>query len=261
MTAPGDRVHPAARAFGDVADRYERSRPSYPEEAVRHLASVLGIGPGRRVLELGTGTGKFTRQLLPTGATIVAVEPSEGMRAVFHAKLPDVELVDGTAEAIPVPDGSVDVVVAAQSFHWFRQPDTLHEIARIVRPGGGLGMLWNLRDVRAPWVAAFGEVLDPYETSNVPRTQHEGWKAAFANHPAFPPPELAEFSTEQTGDVELFVDRALSVSFAASRPEAERERIAAAVRALLATHPDTRGRSTFTMPYRTTVYWCHRRPD
>jgi ubiquinone/menaquinone biosynthesis C-methylase UbiE len=260
VAAPEPSVHPAARAFGSVAQTYDRSRPVYPADSVQFLTSVLDLRSGRRVVELGSGTGKFTRSLLGAGATVVGIEPSEGMRAVFRAQLPDVEVLAGTAESIPLPDATADAVVAAQSFHWFRQPEALDEIARVLRPNGGLGLIWNLRDVRVPWVSEFGKILDPYEVADVPRTQHEGWKAAFANHSSFPPPQLAEFSTEQTGDVELFVGRALSVSFAASQPEREREHIAAAVRTLLATHPDTRGRSTFTMPYRTTVYWCHRRP-
>ncbi|MCI4322101.1 MAG: methyltransferase domain-containing protein, partial [Thermoplasmata archaeon] len=114
MPEPEIEVHPAARSFGDVAEMYDRGRPEYPEAAVRHLAERLALGPGRRVVELGAGTGKFTRALARTGAEVIAVEPSEGMRAVFRERLPKVELRTGGAEAIPLPNESVDAVVSAQ---------------------------------------------------------------------------------------------------------------------------------------------------
>lgn len=251
-------VHPLARAFDTVGPEYERGRPDYPPEAVRFLAEVLDLRPGRTVVELGSGTGKFTRALRPVGVRVVAVEPSEGMRAVFRAQLPDVEVRDGSSEAIPLPDGSVDAVVVAQAFHWFRQPQSLDEIARVLHPNGGLGLVWNRRDATVPWVAAFGEVLDAYDPGNVPRTHHGEWKAAFEVHPHFSLPERKEFSWTHEGDAATFVDRALSVSFIASQPPEVRAHVAEAVRRLLAEHPDTRGRGRHEMPYRTHVYWVHR---
>ena len=259
MTTDSPRVHPAAEAFDRAADAYERGRPEYPSEAVRWLADKLGLRPGRRVVELGSGTGKFTRALRGTGAEIVAVEPSTSMRETFRRQLPDMEVRDGTAEAIPLPDASVDTVVVAQAFHWFRQPVSLDEIGRVVRPGGGLGLVWNLRDERVPWVAEFGRLLDGHEGPGVPRTRLGAWKAAFEGHPAFPTPESVSFPWTQEGDAARFVDRALSVSFIAEKPPEVRERVADGVRSLLATHPDTAGKDRFTMPYVTSVYWTFRR--
>ncbi|HXQ94890.1 MAG TPA: class I SAM-dependent methyltransferase [Thermoplasmata archaeon] len=253
-----DDVHPTARAFDAVGPEYDRGRPDYPPEAIRCLADALGIRSGRTVVELGSGTGKFTRALVPLGAKLTAVEPSPGMRTVFRSSLPGVKLLEGTAEAIPLPDASVDVVVAAQAFHWFRQPRALDEIARVLRPSGGLGLIWNRRDAEVPWVAAFGEILDRYDSGTVPRIQKGAWREAFANHPHFAPPESREFRWRQDGNVATFVDRALSVSFIAVRPATERARVGEEVRRLLAEHPDTRGRERFEMAYRTDVHWVRR---
>jgi SAM-dependent methyltransferase len=251
-------VHPLARAFDTVGPEYERGRPDYPPEAVRYLAEVLGLGPDRTVVDLGSGTGKFTRALRPLGAHLIAIEPSEGMRAVFRSQLPDVEVRDGSAEAIPLPDGSADAVVVAQAFHWFRQPAALDEIARVLRPDGGLGLVWNRRDTTVPWVGAFGEILDTYDAGHVPRTHKGVWKAAFETHPHFSPPERKVFTWTHEGDVATFVDRALSVSFIASQPPEVRAQVANAVRKLLAEHPDTKGRDRFQMPYRTHVHSVRR---
>jgi SAM-dependent methyltransferase len=251
-------VHPLARAFDTVGPEYERGRPDYPPEAVRYLAGVLGLGPGRTVVDLASGTGKFTRALKPLGAQLLAIEPSEGMRAVFRSQLPDVELRDGSAEAMPLLDGSVDAVVVAQAFHWFRQPAALDEIARVLRPEGGLGLVWNRRDTSVPWVGAFGEILDTYDVGQVPRTHKGAWKAAFESHPHFSPPEHTVFTWTHEGDAGTFVDRALSVSFIASQPPEARAKVADAVRKLLAEHPDTRGRDRFQMPYRTHVHSVRR---
>jgi SAM-dependent methyltransferase len=251
-------VHPLARAFDSVGPEYERGRPDYPPEAVRFLAEVLALGPGATVVELGSGTGKFTRALRPVGARLVAIEPSEGMRAVFRAQLPGVEVRPGSAESIPVPDGSADAVVVAQAFHWFRQPDSLDEIARVLRPDGGLGLVWNRRDATVPWVAAFGAILETYDAGHVPRTHKGAWKSAFEVHPHFSPPESKVFTWIHEGDVATFVDRALSVSFIAAQPPEVRAKVADAVRTLLAEHPDTKGRDRFPMPYRTHVHWVRR---
>jgi len=124
-------VHEAAAiGFDKAADEYERARPSYPAEAVDFVVSTFGIGPGSIVLDLAAGTGKFTRLLVPTGASMIAVEPVEGMRRVLRDVLPAIDILDGTAESIPAADESVDLVVCAQAFHWFDGPAALAEIRR-----------------------------------------------------------------------------------------------------------------------------------
>src|SRR3954454_1555934 len=137
------RIPEPANAFGPAAGDYERARPSYPAAAIDVLRRELGIGPGRMVCDLAAGTGKLTRLLVPSGATILAVEPVPGMRDELRVAVPDVEVVDGTAEAMPFPDASVDAVTVAQASHWSRFDEALAEIRRVVRPGGGLAILFN----------------------------------------------------------------------------------------------------------------------
>lgn len=133
-----------ALSFGAAASSYDVGRPSYPAEAVQW---VLPPGAGR-VLDLGAGTGKLTQALRDLGLDTVAVEPDDAMRALIPG-----EALAGTAEQIPLPDASVDAVVAGQAFHWFDASLALPEMRRVLRPGGTIGLLWNLFDDRVPWVA------------------------------------------------------------------------------------------------------------
>ena len=146
-----------ARSFGAVADRYARARPGYPPAAVEWL---LEAAPGRAVVDLAAGTGKLTQVLVEAGAEPVAVEPDAGMRAALATAAPGVEILAGTAEAIPLPDASADAVLVAQAFHWFDARRACDEIGRVLRPGGVLGLLWNLRDGSVPWVADLDRILD-----------------------------------------------------------------------------------------------------
>jgi SAM-dependent methyltransferase len=153
----------AARGFSSSADVYERARPAYPADAVAWICERLGIGPGRTVLDLAAGTGKLTRQLVPTHARIVAVEPLEAMRAHLAAAVPEAEVLEATAEAIPLPGASVDAVVCAQAFHWFRPGEALAEIHRVLRPAGGLALVWNQRDLTDETQARIDAILVPYQ--------------------------------------------------------------------------------------------------
>ena len=141
-----------AQSFGAAAQEYDRSRPTYPVEAVR---AALPAG-ARRVLDLGAGTGKLTGVLLDLGLDVVAVEPDAGMRALLPGRA---EALAGSAEDLPLPDGSVDAVLAGQAFHWFDRDRALPEMARVLRPGGTVGLLWNLRDTSVDWVRAVGRAV------------------------------------------------------------------------------------------------------
>ena len=141
-------VHKAAQqGFEKEAQAYARGRPDYPAALSAWLAQTLGMGPGREVADVGAGTGKFTALLATTGATVVGVEPVDAMRAKIDAlQLPTVRAVAGTAQAIPLPSGKLDAVVCAQAFHWFATREALDEFHRVLRPGGKLGLVWNVRD-------------------------------------------------------------------------------------------------------------------
>jgi SAM-dependent methyltransferase len=252
-----DGIHEAAQAFDGAADAYDRGRPGFPPDVVEKLVEVLGIGPGVRVLDLAAGTGKLTRLLAPTGAELVAVEPLDGMRARLEARIPGIRALEGTAEAIPLSDASVDAVTAAQAFHWFDGKAALGEIHRVLTPGGRLGLLWNARDEQEDWVARLGEIMERHR-GTAPRYQAGAWRAAFDETTLFTPLAAAHFSHVHEVDAQSVVDRVLSVSFIAALTEREREGVGKQVLRLLAEHPATRGRETFPVLYRTDVFWCER---
>jgi ubiquinone/menaquinone biosynthesis C-methylase UbiE len=148
-----------AHSFGGVAEAYERGRPTYPAEAARWL---LGDQP-LTVLELGAGTGKLTRVLVELGHDVHATDPDADMLAVLESRLPEVMTAVASAEEIPLPDQSVDAVIAAQAFHWFDLDRALPEIARVLRPEGIVCLLWNQRDEKIPWVRRLGALIGTQE--------------------------------------------------------------------------------------------------
>ncbi len=250
-------IHAAAHGFESGASAYERGRPDYPHEVTDWLSESLRLGPGKTVLDLGAGTGKFTRYLTATGATVIAVEPVDGMRAKLVATMPEVHALAGTAETIPLPDASVDALVCAQAFHWFASKAALAEMSRVLRPGGRLGLIWNMRDESNPWVAAISEIIHPYE-GDAPRAYKGTWKAAFPV-PTLSPLEMQRFPYGHTGTPEdVIVNRTLSTSFIAKLPDSERESVATRLRQLIAVHPDLRDKAEVTYPYVTETYTATR---
>jgi ubiquinone/menaquinone biosynthesis C-methylase UbiE len=205
------------------------------------------------VLDLAAGTGKLTRQLVPTGAELIAVEPVEGMRRKLAETVPGVRSFEGTAEAIPLADGAVDAVVCAQAFHWFDGERALAEIHRVLKPGGGLALIWNVRDEAVEWERKVTELMKRHE-SNAPRKRWGRWRAAFEETPLFTPLQERRFKHEQEGDVETMLARVGSISFIAALPAGERAAFLEDVRALVEPHEPP-----LVMHYRTEVYWCRRR--
>jgi len=148
-----------SRSFEAVAADYERHRPEYPEEALRWAADQLGLEDGARVLDVGAGTGKLTRGLLALGYEVVAVEPGGPMLDQLRQAVPGAEALEGPAEAIALPNASVDAAFAAQAFHWFDRERAVPELHRVVRPGGGLTLLWNWWDDRDPLQHELAELI------------------------------------------------------------------------------------------------------
>ncbi len=146
------------RGFANGA-LYDAVRPDYPEAAIVKLVGTLGLDRSTRALDLGAGTGIVSRQLGPFVGSLVAVEPSASMRETMRQTTPGVEVLDGRDDAIPLADGSVDVVVVAQAFHWFDAPRALAEIRRVLVPGGGLALIWNERDETVDWMAALTRAM------------------------------------------------------------------------------------------------------
>jgi ubiquinone/menaquinone biosynthesis C-methylase UbiE len=252
-------VHEVAQAgFGSEAEAYERARPGYPPEVVAWAVEVLGIAPGRRVADLAAGTGKLTRLLLAFGADLLAIEPVDGMRSVLHRQLPDVAVVGATAEATALRDGSLDALTVAQAFHWFDAPRALEEFHRVLRPGGRIALIWNARDRTVDWVDQLWSVMDRVE-KRAPWRRHDEWReSAFVDTPWFEPLHEATFRHEQMLTVDGVIDRFRSVSHVASMPPDAQDAVLGEVRAILASHPDTRGRDEVAIPYRVDCYWAQR---
>lgn len=248
----------AAKGFGSAAEEYERGRPDYPAAAVGLLAEKLRIGPDTVVLDLGAGTGKWTRMLAPLGAQLIAIEPVDAMREKFGLLNPKVLIAPGSAEFITLPTRTVDVVTCAQAFHWFQGERALREIHRVLTPGGGLALVWNARDESADWVARLTELMDRH-AGDAPRYRTGEWKRAFEGTELFSPLEHRSFRHSQACTSQTVVDRVASVSYVAALETAERRKTLDEVRGLLERHPDIAGKARFAFPYRTDVYWCFAR--
>jgi ubiquinone/menaquinone biosynthesis C-methylase UbiE len=213
-----------------VADVYERARPPYVDAAVEWIGERLRIGPGRRVLDLAAGTGKLTRQLVPLGAEIVAVEPGDGMRATLHRVLPEIEALPGTAEAIPLPDGAVDAVTVGQAFHWFRSGEALAEIHRVLRPGGGFAFLWNVWDEGDPVLQQVSALIDPLR-SPAARGDGADWRERL-DHSMFGELDQRTFRQHHPMATDALAEWVASTSAVATADLATQARVDARVRAI-----------------------------
>ncbi|MDQ1702118.1 MAG: hypothetical protein QOF57_1370 [Frankiaceae bacterium] len=236
-----------AGSFGAAAAEYARARPSYPIEAVDWLLPRHAS----RVLDLAAGTGLFTRRLVDRGLDVVAVEPSDGMRAELTAALPGIEALAGLAESIPLPNASVDAVTVAQAWHWVDVERAVPEVARVLRPGGTFGLVWNVRDETVDWVARLGRAMHP-------GTEHDMFSNDPPVGPPFAPIERRDFRWTHTIDRATLLDLVASRSYFIVLPPDDRAAMLGAVTELLDTHPDLSGRDEVAVPYitrcsRTTV--------
>ncbi len=231
-----------ARSFGAAADVYERARPGYPDAAVDWLVPE----GARAVLDLGAGTGKLTRSLAARGLDVVAVEPIAEMRANLAAALPEVRTLEGTAEAIPLEDDSVDAITVAQAWHWVDPERATAEAARVLRPGGTLGLIWNRRDERVDWVARIGQVMGSGDAEMI---EMEGIEIG----PPFGPTETFVADWERPMDVDLLVEMAASRSYVITATARRRKEILDGVRRVVESEPHLG--TEFDFPYRT---YCFR---
>jgi len=244
---PGDPDHAAQRrrqasSFGAAAAAYERGRPPYPAAAVDWL---LPEGASR-VLDLGAGTGKLTRQLRDRGLDVIAVEPSEGMREQLARAVPGAAVYAGSAEQIPLPDDSVDAVLVAQAWHWVDRSRAVPEVARVLVPGGRLGLVWNIRDEREDWVAELGQILhDPGEHHR----QNRGIVG-----PPFGPVEHRDVEWTHRLSRDELIDLAASRSYVITMPDQERAAVLAGVARLADRLAGPAGAGELVLPYVTECY-------
>jgi len=226
----------AARGFGSAADVYERARPGYAAEAVQWICERLRIGPGRTVLDLAAGTGKLTRDLVLSDATVIAVEPLHEMRAQLERVVPEARALAGTAEELPLEDGSVDGVVCAQAFHWFDSKRALPEIHRVLRAGGGLAMLWNTRGVEEPVQARLDSFLLQHQ--EIASRHWLSTDDAVAQSPLFGPLEHRCWPHEQRLSLDELLALVASRSYVASLDEERRGALLSEVRNAFADEPE-----------------------
>ncbi|MBA8990880.1 SAM-dependent methyltransferase [Curtobacterium pusillum] len=232
-----------AQSFGAAADAYEHGRPGYPDE----VAAGLVPDGARLVVDVGAGTGKFTRTLVGRAAEVVAVEPDRAMRERLTAVLPGVRALDGTGEAIPLPDGSADAVTFAQAWHWVDPARGSVEVARVLRPGGVLGLVWNVRDETRPWSQRLGALM------RQPESRVMDYGAPVVGAP-FDDGEYERFHWVHEQERSAFLDMVASRSYVIVRPPAERTALLDAVQRLLDVDPDTAGRDTVPVEYTTHVH-------
>lgn len=238
-----------AKSFERIGADYDRYRPGFPQAS----ADLVAPTPVRAALDLGAGTGKFTELLCGRAEHVIAVEPSSAMLDVLRVKLPTVEALQGSAERIPVPDGGVDVVAVAQAFHWFDRATACAEIARVLVPGGTLGLIWNHSDPTSAWDRAAHRIAHPAVADEDGTTS-----SAAAELPGFVHVRHEQIHWTERIRREAYLRRWSTVSSFLVADDDERARMFAAIESVLDADPETRGREEFDLPIVTDVFVYHR---
>lgn len=230
-----------ARSFGRQAALYQRLRPGYPAQAIATFLPERG----KRVVDVGAGTGKLSAALAGAGHDVIAVEPDAQMRATLAEHVAGIDARDGTGEALPVADGSADAVCYGQSWHWVEPQAAAREARRVLTGDGVLAMLWNVPDIRVPWVREMVAIT------------HPGQNPLIGDEPVitgFGAGVLERVTWQQRLSAEEIIDLVGTWSRIATSPPAERDALLDAVRDVLSTHPDLRGRAEIEIPYLCRVY-------
>jgi SAM-dependent methyltransferase len=242
-------------AFGRTAREYELGRPGWPRELVDRVAGELGLGADAEVLDLGAGTGKLARELVPRFARVVAVEPDDAMRSVLEEVVSGVEASAGSAEAIPLGDDEVDAVFSAEAFHWFANDEALAEIVRVLRPGGGLVILWNYplayADLGEKAEAVIDEAFERGGQPGLPRVLSGEWRGPI-ERAGFEALREESLERELLRTPEEWIANMLSVSSIAHQPRQDRDEFARRLRELIPADREIRN------PVRTVAYWTRR---
>ena len=223
-------VHEAANSgYSRNASVYNSGRPTYHPDLARRVVDRYGSGV---VVELGAGTGIFTRQIVDLGASVIAIEPVVSMRSALAEAVPEADVRLGAAEDIPMDDNSADTIVASQSFHWFNYREALDEIHRVIKPGGHLLTVWNVRDESVDWVASYTKIVDTY-VGDTPRHRNMGWRRAINSDARFGSIDEWRIDNPMSTTVDGVVNRALSTSFIGALPDSVQAEVADEVRSLV----------------------------
>jgi len=233
----------------EAAEVYERGRPGYAAATVDWALEPVRDRPGLRAVDLAAGTGQLTRALLARGVDTVSVEPSEAMRKRLVRAARAATVLEGWAEDLPLPDGSVDLVAVGQAFHWFEREPALAEMARVLRPGGVLAIFYNGREDAVAWVGALSDLIIEAE-DHAGRRPGENLELGSR----FGPVEVREATHEQELDADGLLDLVRSRSYVIRLEPAERSALLDRVEELTRTHPQLVGRQHFSMPYVTRAF-------
>jgi SAM-dependent methyltransferase len=237
----------AAAGYASRVNEYLAGRPEYPEEMLADLP------PADIAVDLGAGTGKFTRLLAQRRSHVIAVEPIETMAARIPVdRLPGVEVLIGRAEAMPLAERQVGLVCCATAFHWFDFDQAMTEIARVLEQRGALALIWNVRDDRASWVASLSKLLDNY-AGDTPRQSTGKWRAIF-DDVRFRHLTSKSYPFMQPTRPSGIVDRVMSTSFIAALSHQEQQSVGEEVVRIIETDPGLAGTCDIRFPYLTELH-------
>jgi len=246
-----------ATNYDKAAPHYEQGRPEYPETAIRTLLTGVEYSPEMQICDLAAGTGKLSKAILAfhNNAHIVAIEPSEKMCQEFTRQLPDITIKQASATAIPLPDASVDILLVGTAFHWFCNEQALHEISRVLKPGGKLGLIWNIFDTRVPWVKEIRKLIQNYHSkTTVPSHDSAKWQKVFdTTNKSFSGLHHVTMTYTYQGSLQNITNRILSHGKVSNMADDKREELLQKVQRIAQQQLDAH--NNITIPYRVEIYW------